>query len=300
MEEGFLYIGQLQSPDIISPVSTELYRSLLRIVLILHHDFPEFLAENHFRLCNAIPRHCTQFHNLVLSAIPPSSRELPNPFISGLKVDRLEEMRRSPTIRGDYTKQLARAHVKEVVDSSLRDKSISNDKIALLANAMYNTTNGKHKTAVNTSLLHALTLYLGQSTTDTFGQKEYPSFEENSSAPTIITRLVRELNPAARYHFISAIVHQLRYPNSHTQYFTYTLFHLFGTDRADQQSVEIREQITRVIIERSNVVSPHPWGLLVTILELVRNPDYGFFKQPYITANPGVSDMIYEIIDRLQ
>ena len=299
MEEAFSYIGHLQSPNVISPVSTDLYRSLLRIVLILHHDFPEFLAENHFRLCNAIPRHCTQFHNLVLSAIPPSSRELPNPFISGLKVDRLEEMRRSPNIRGDYTKQLARAHVKEVVDSSLRDKSISNDKIALLASAMYNTA-GKRKTAVNVSLLHALILYIGQSATDTFGQKGTPSFDENSAAAMIVTRLMRELHPAARYYLISAIVHQLRYPNSHTQYFTYTLFHLFGADQADPQSVEIREQITRVIIERSNVVSPHPWGLLVTILELVRNPDYGFFKQPYITANPGVSDVIYEIIDRLQ
>ena len=300
MEEAFSYVGQLLNSDVISPLSAELYRSLLRIVLILHHDFPEFLAENHFRLCNSIPRHCGQYHNLVLSAYPSSFLELPNPFVNGLKVDRLEEMRRPPNVRGDYARQLTRAHVKDLVDSSFRDNNISSDGVEQLTAAVYTTGSAKRKPAVNISLLHALILYIGQNATGLSGQKGGSSFSDHSPPASIIIKLTRELQPPARYYFINAMVHQLRYPNSHTQYFAYALFHLFGTDQADQQGIEIREQITRVIIERCNVVKPHPWGLLVTILELVRNPEYGFLKQPYIAANPGVSDMIFEIIDRAQ
>ena len=44
-----------------------LYRGLLRVLLVLLHDFPEFLSEYHFALIDAIPHTCVQMRNIVLS-----------------------------------------------------------------------------------------------------------------------------------------------------------------------------------------------------------------------------------------
>ena len=57
----------------------------LRVLLVLLHDFPEFLCELHFDVCNAIPPSCIQMRNLVLSAFPRNMR-LPDPFTPNLKV----------------------------------------------------------------------------------------------------------------------------------------------------------------------------------------------------------------------
>lgn len=62
-----------------------LYRGVLRLLLVLLHDFPEFLCEYHFSLCDVIPATCIQLRNLILSAFPKNMR-LPDPFTPNLKV----------------------------------------------------------------------------------------------------------------------------------------------------------------------------------------------------------------------
>lgn len=287
MEAALSYICQFLKPTTITPLAMDLYRGILRIVLILHHDFPEFLAENHFRLCNSIPRYCTQLHNLVLSAYPSSFPELPDPFVTGLKVDRLEEMRKAPRIVGDYTGPLIQSNIKDVIDASLRNNEISSDNLTYLANAVYISTD--RGLAVDSSLLHAVVLYIGQSAIATAGQKGGQPFTGDSPQASLMSKLARELHPEARYYLLSAMAHQLRYPNSHTHYFSYALLHLFGTDLADQQESDVRQQITRVLLERLHVIKPHPWGLVITTLELIKNSDYNFFQLPFIKASPLVN-----------
>ncbi|PNG99248.1 CCR4-NOT transcription complex subunit 1, partial [Tetrabaena socialis] len=62
----------------------QLYKGCLRLLLVLLHDFPEFLCEHHFSLCEAIPAPAVQMRNLVLSAFPRNMR-LPDPFTPNLK-----------------------------------------------------------------------------------------------------------------------------------------------------------------------------------------------------------------------
>jgi Cell division control protein, negative regulator of transcription len=74
MQALLSYIGEQLKAANITYVAKDLYKGVLRILLILHHDFPEFVAENHFEFCNVIPAHCAQLRNLVLSAYPLPSR----------------------------------------------------------------------------------------------------------------------------------------------------------------------------------------------------------------------------------
>lgn len=293
MEAMLSYVCELLKPLNVAGVTKDIYRGVLRILLILHHDFPEFLAENHFRLCNVIPAHCTQLRNLILSAYPSSFTELPDPFTAGLKVDRLEEVRKAPNIIGDIMGPLRRANIKDIVDRALRSNDVSEDSIAGIAEAIYHpprTETGMLFTPVNvdTVLLNALVLYICHTAISTAGQKGGPTFTNNSAQASLMEKLAKELPPEARYYFLSAIANQLRYPNSHTHYFSYALLHLFGTDHADQQESDVRQQITRVLLERLIVHRPHPWGLIITLLELLKNSNYMFWDLPFIKAAPEV------------
>lgn len=62
-----------------------LYKGTLRVLLVLLHDFPEFLCDYHFNFCDVIPPSCIQMRNLILSAFPRNMR-LPDPFTPNLKV----------------------------------------------------------------------------------------------------------------------------------------------------------------------------------------------------------------------
>lgn len=92
-----------------------LYRGSLRILLVLLHDFPEFLCDYHFSFCDVIPESCIQLRNLILSAFPRNMR-LPDPFTPNLKVDLLPEINQAPRILSDYTGPLVANGAKNEID----------------------------------------------------------------------------------------------------------------------------------------------------------------------------------------
>jgi CCR4-NOT transcription complex subunit 1 len=78
---------------------------------------------------------------------------------------------------------------------------------------------------------------------------------------------------AGRYFFLCAVANHLRYPNSHTFTFSSIILKLF----VDAAAPVVQEQITRVLLERLIVNRPHPHGLLVCFVELIRG-GYGFWE----------------------
>lgn len=284
-----LHIGeQLKAP--MSWATRDLYNGVLRILLILHHDFPGFILENHYSFCNAIPAHCSQLRNLVLSAYPNTFPKLPDPFREGLKMDSLEETRETPQIAGDISGPLERAGIKNVVDHCL--KSGPNDEaIQQIRNAVYKplvkeTALAHLPIEVDIILLNALVLYIGNDAVAPANQKT-----EFAKAPAtaLLDRLSKAFDPEARYYLLSGVANQLRYPNSHTNYFSFFMLHHFESEAAEEQAgLEIREQIVRVLLERLIVHRPHPWGLIITLQELLRGRNYHFFELPFIQQTPEV------------
>jgi CCR4-NOT transcription complex subunit 1 len=91
----------------------QLYNGTLRVLLVLLHDFPEFLCEFHFAFCDVVPETCIQLRNLVLSAFPRLNAQgqpfkLPDPFTPNLKVDQLPDIAHSPRVRSDFRSALQR------------------------------------------------------------------------------------------------------------------------------------------------------------------------------------------------
>lgn len=89
------------------------------------------------------------------------------------------------------------------------------------------------------------------------------------------------------------MVNQLRYPNTHTFFASALLLHSFAPGQADDLS---REIIVRVLLERVCSLRPHPFGLVLTQVELLRKykvQEEAFFqKQETAILKP--------LIDRIQ
>jgi len=106
--------------------------------------------------------------------------------------------------------------------------------------------------------------------------------------------LATELSPEARYYLLSSIVNELRYANGRTHYFSQALLEVFGHDMSDPEETDLRQQIVRILLERVMGYWPHPWGLMITVLELLKNDKYSFFDLPFIKSAPEVRQLFEE------
>jgi len=66
------------------------------------------------------------------------------------------------------------------------------------------------------------------------------------------------------------------------------MLHLFLEMKDDR----LQEIITKVLLERFIVHRPHPWGALVTFIELLRNPKYDFWTKEFIRVAPEVTVLL--------
>lgn len=285
------YTGEITKPlDVTQPVK-QYYNAVLRLLLVLHHDFPEFTTEYHMALTDAIPTRLTQLRNVVLSAYPSSMAELPDPFNTTLKVDRIEEIRRQPIIREDVQAILKTAGIEKAVQNLLTTTEPNSDDFQLICQTLSTPKASVPGFAVSANAdietIHALILHVVMQATLAVGTKD-ATYNKNTSHAQLLQTLARELHSEARYYLLGAMITQLRYPNSHTHYCSYAILDIFGQPREDPLAVEIQEDITRILLERLTVHRPHPWGLLVLMLELVKNKFYNFWDLPFVKTHPEV------------
>jgi CCR4-NOT transcription complex subunit 1 len=59
----------------------------------------------------------------------------------------------------------------------------------------------------------------------------------------------------------------------------------------------VQEQTTRVLLERLIVNRPHPWGLLITFIELIKNPRYSFWQHNFTRCAPEI-EKLFESVAR--
>ncbi|KAL6320003.1 hypothetical protein AAG906_003100 [Vitis piasezkii] len=81
-------------------------------------------------------------------------------------------------------------------------------------------------------------------------------------------------------------------PTTHT-FFSFVLLYLFV--EASQEIIQ--EQITRVLLERLIVNRPHPWGLLITFIELIKNSRYNFWSRTFTRCAPEI-EKLFESVSR--
>ncbi|KMZ62601.1 hypothetical protein ZOSMA_450G00130 [Zostera marina] len=277
-----------------------LYRGTLRVLLVLLHDFPQFLCDYHFCFCDVIPSTCIQLRNIILSAFPVNMR-LPDPCTPNLKIDLLPEISQSPCILSDIDAVLKSKQIKVEIDEYLKTKNqgstfLTNLKRLLFLPSHEISTAG---TCYNVPLMNSLVLYVGMQAIQQLQSSSSTSVPHTgpmdiflvSAAMDIFNSLIVDLDLEGRYTFLNAVANQLRYPNNHTHYFSFVLLYFF----VEAKQEIIQEQITLVLLERLIVNRPHPWGLLITFIELIKNPRYDFWNKSFIHSAPEIEHLFDQV-----
>ncbi|KAI0798095.1 Not1-domain-containing protein [Abortiporus biennis] len=279
----------LKNADL-QPASRDLYRGSLRLLLVLLHDFPEFLSEYYFTLCDVIPQRCIQLRNIVLSAFPPSV-VLPDPHLRNLNFEAIPEMGPIPPILSDFSSILKSGDLRVYLDQYLLNRGTSSFLPSLKDRLMLPNT-GDNSDTYNLSLINSLVMYIGVSSVAQAKARSGNSlFVPTDPGAVALQYLATNLDVEGQHHLLSAMVLHLRYPNAHTHWFSSLMLHLFLEVNIDR----FREVMTKVLLERFLVHRPHPWGALVTFIELLRNPKYDFWNQEFIGIAPEVTLLLENV-----
>ncbi|KAK6588106.1 transcription regulatory [Cryptosporidium xiaoi] len=313
------YLKYIQLSDNIKSI----YGALLRILLVLLHDFPEFLCDYSYSFCDALPLNCIQIRNLILSAFPRNMK-LPDPFLPTLRIENIPEIKVIPRMTSNYGPYILYKELKANIDRYwvTRDYSI----LPLIMKAMkLNRENAiKKGTKYFFPVITALLLYVGiylpngsRSNSNIDNSSEAVSvsvpdlepinlkvdnLDEKGDLKNVIDSiedpslaiflfLSKNLDMEGRFNFISAITNFLGYPNYYTFYFRTLLLWLF----LNSYDSVVQEQITRILLERLIVHRPHPWGLLITFIELIKDPKYSFWSCSFVHLAPEVEKLFQSV-----
>jgi len=153
----------LKDLDLQGP-SRELYRGALRLLLVLIHDFSDFLSEHYFTLCDIIPPRCIQMRNIILCAFPPNIM-LPDPYLPGISFESIPEMGPIPPILSDFTSALQTADLRNHLDQYLLSRSSPSFIVSLKERLkLPGAATDTYGETYNLSLMNSLVMYIGVST----------------------------------------------------------------------------------------------------------------------------------------
>ncbi|KAG6832730.1 hypothetical protein H0H92_012302 [Tricholoma furcatifolium] len=245
----------------VQPAALDLYRGALRLVLVLLHDFPEFLSEYYFSLCDMVPPNCIQLRNIILSAFPPSIA-LPDPYLRNIKFDAIPDMGPIPPILSDFSSGLKNGDLRNYLDQYLLNRGTPSFLPSLKDQLKLPGASADSTDAYNLALINSLVMYIGVSSVAQAKARSGSSLF-NATDPGVVT----------------------------LQYLAANL------DAEEVKDNRFQEIVTTTLLERFIVHRPHPWGALVTFIELLRNPKYDFWHKDFVKVAPEVT-MILERVAR--
>lgn len=155
------FLSPLLDRQALQKATRQFYRGTLRFLVVLLHDFPEFLCENYMVFVQVIPPSCIQLRNLVLSAFP-RVMHLPDPFTADLRMDRLREFQQDPVLDTSYIKLLD-DRFQAAIDAFV--KSPSKHLYDVVLDRIVDQEEEKGQGRIRTDVLGAFVLYIGSKTT---------------------------------------------------------------------------------------------------------------------------------------
>lgn len=96
----------IREPVPVQSTITSFYSGIARVLLVVMHDFPEVLCQNHLKLCGNMPPRCIQLRNIVLSAFPKTVI-LMDPMTAHSKLDKIPELAKDPMFTPPPWEQLS-------------------------------------------------------------------------------------------------------------------------------------------------------------------------------------------------
>lgn len=301
----------LVDPDKRGLSSKSLFGGIVRSLLIVRNDCPSFLLSFRHTLLDKLslpsqPSSSASLHqlrNIILSAVPTNS-PLPDPLL-------VDAMSQSIFNDGGSNLSLVEAvhsRIQEIGQILPGNCRFLADNLAVVSNVntLISQCRRSSTSSYDLNLISRVLLYLGlnslsiQLTTATGSNTPF-QISSSKGILEFIKAFVRESKSAdlmaTLYSLTNGIVDQLTYPGLITAYFHSLLLHLFENGIDGSSVLAIREVIARILVERLIVHRPHPWGVMVTLVELVRHERYKFWEQPFTKSSPEI-ELVFESINK--
>jgi hypothetical protein len=238
-----------------------------KLLLVINQDFPEFLIKSSDNLIPFMKSiHCVRLRNIVLSAIPKSVMVV-DPFATSIKLDGLCSLAGHGLV-WNHRALLESTGLRQLVVQYVgsRDRSVMTSIRTKLVESKYDS-----------ALVHALLGYIGTRVGSVLKQMGSSVAPATLSLEMFMDILMGTESSEGRQVIVETMVSMLRFPNGRTNVFSVGLLFVF----AETMNVGIKELIANAILGRLVAERPHPWGVLVTFSELVKNPRFGFWKQAF-------------------
>ncbi|KAH9529601.1 CCR4-NOT transcription complex subunit 1 [Dermatophagoides farinae] len=266
-EKTFFQTNQIESESF-----KYLHKGTVKLFLLLLHDFPDFLSQFSFLICDNLPYNSFQLHNIVLSA-SPQAYHLPSPLSSSLSLENFNKIINS--FDGNFTTESPfKIHI---------DVFFKTGQLFHLKKLQPYFDSAKCKQTeieyIN-KILYSITEHVLKENRDV-------NMANIGKEPSLnmIKCLLEFFGPERLYYLFFAMVNHLRFPNIDTKYFISLLLYFF------KEFDQLKEFIFRVLLERLVAIGPRPWGLYYFVKELTNNPDYNF-KEFLINYNQhGLSEV---------
>lgn len=287
------YTHKNEIPNAVSVV----YKGALRVLLGISNDVPEYLIENHHELINNLPSTYFQLKNVILSAIP-KKMILPNPYDPNLSMANIDLCQDPPKVYYDPVNDLK--FLKKPVDNYLRIPS--NSLLRTIVSGLYKTEYelrngvGYDYSTTDVKLVRAIVLHVGlEAGLENQRMSSSAVFNTKSSYYMLLFQLIHEGITELKYQIIQVMIEQLRYPNTHTYWFSYALKNMFTSDDWGEQQTVVQELILRNLLERIIVNRPHAWGVSVLFSQLLRGKDVELLELPFVKKFPEINVILSQL-----
>ncbi|KAL7674163.1 hypothetical protein ACOME3_000443 [Neoechinorhynchus agilis] len=276
----------------------ELFTAALRLFLVILHDFPEFTCDYCYELIDAIPIQFIQLRNMVLSAyfrqMPP-----PDPCADPIKLDLIVQPFEPSSFA--YMHDIQPESLKCDIETFFsrpdqRNEILGRIKQNLRFHPDPNDQERCSEQPYNLRLLSAMVQHAGVTFLKDIETSKTITPETASQSPQagLLVRLSETLDDEGTYILLTVIANQLRYPNGPTQFFSSLMLHIYQHGQTSQQPL-LSEIVTRVLTERLLVSRPHPWGLMLTFIELIRNSNYQLWQNNFIRWLPEIESIFLNL-----
>jgi CCR4-NOT transcription complex subunit 1 len=247
------------------------YKAYLRWIAIVGHDYPDFICDIQMELVALLPADFIQLRNVILS-IYPSNMTYLSPLTPDLKIDHLpyvQEVRLR--CLNDKPSLAIEQWVRKMIQGEIADveylRSLKGCEISRIVNRAFELSQAD---LVKDSFL---------------GSWVFNGFCE------ILKRTDCDLGVM----FLDSFIDELRFPCRNTHFFCKLLLEMFKRDLVGKDGESIAEVIVMRIARRAAVLPPFPWGLKVIIMELMGNPELGFWEMNSVKIDERVRKLLKAI-----
>jgi len=261
------------------------YKGTLRALLVMLHDFPEFLIEASFVLVENLPDKFNQVRNIIFSAFPKTMQP-PDPFRVTEQIELRDEFRVLPNTLFNFEERVVSTKLHEEVVKYLTAKNDVNEIYFRNICSKFLTKDSALEVKINQPVVNAFVLFVPWMIYKS--NDDYQKINDWKMASyALFWKLLVSSNYQMRETLLNSIINQIRYPNPITFYFTNLIFYIFSIQQTDDS---LQEQIIRIFIERLIVDRPHPWGIMYAFIELIKEKDV--FRKKSFFKNTEFEEMI--------